>query len=73
MSSYQNVKLEWMDAIKGEDIKQVAWPAVRLPRFVYNKTLNQYIALEYCKQDQQYGGAWLLEISRERNKKVSFR
>ena len=31
MSSYQNVKLEWMDAVKGEDIKQVAWPTVRLP------------------------------------------
>lgn len=31
MSSYQNVKLEWMDAVKGKDIKQVAWPAVRLP------------------------------------------
>ena len=31
MSSYYNVKLEWMDAVKGEDIKQIAWPAVRLP------------------------------------------
>ena len=36
MSSYQNVKLEWMDAVKGEDIKQVAWPAVRLPQFILN-------------------------------------
>lgn len=30
MSSYQNVKLEWMDAVKGEDIKKVARPAVGL-------------------------------------------
>ena len=36
MSSYQNVKLEWMDAVKGEDIKQVAWPAVRLPQYILN-------------------------------------
>ena len=72
MSSYQNVKLEWMDAVKGEDIKQVAWPAVRLPQHLPNNTLNQSAALEYCKQDQQYGRAWLLEISRECNKEVGF-
>ena len=36
MSSYQNVKLEWMDAVKGEDVKQVAWPAVRLPQYILN-------------------------------------
>lgn len=36
MSSYYNVKLEWMDAVKGEDIKQVAWPSVRLPQHIPN-------------------------------------
>ena len=41
MSSYQNVKLEWMDAVKGEDVKKVAWPAVRLPQHFLNNTLNQ--------------------------------
>lgn len=68
MSSYQNVKLEWMDAVKGQDIKRVAWPAVGLPRRFPDVTLNKFPALEYCKQDQQYGRAWLLEVSRECNK-----
>ena len=71
MSSYQNVKLEWMDAVKGEDIKQVAWPAVRLYHYIPKDTLNDSPALEYCKQNQQYGRAWLLEISRECNEEVS--
>ena len=51
MSSYHSVKLEWMDAIKGEDIKQVAWPAVRLPQICYNHALNEDLVLEYCKQN----------------------
>ena len=32
MSSYQKVTLEWMDAVKGQDIKKVAWPTVCLPQ-----------------------------------------
>ena len=70
MSSYQNVTLEWMDAVKGQDIRKVAWPAVGLPQHFPGNMLNEFPALEYCKQDQQYGRAWLLEISRERNKEV---
>ncbi len=65
MSLYQKVKLEWMDAVKGEDIKQVAWPAVRLPQHVPNNTLNQFPAMKYRKQDLHYRRAWLMEISRE--------
>ena len=71
MSSYQNVTLEWMDAVKGQDIKKVAWPVVGLPQHFPGNMLNGFPALEYCKQDQQYGRAWLLEISRKCNKEVS--
>lgn len=40
MASYQNVTLEWMDAVKGQDIRRVAWPAVGLPQHFRNETLK---------------------------------
>ena len=70
MSSYQHITLEWMDAVKGQDIEQVAWPAVCLSEQFSRNMLNEHSALEYCKQDQQYGGAWLLENSRKCNQEV---